>query len=100
MTRYNDLVGIAPFLCNRQEWCLRFKLWRSEKLPHGWSCGGIPGQARHAAAFGRQAKDGLMLLESDGLVAAPGERTDDGGGNVPPASSEICKVRFIKDDDE
>jgi hypothetical protein len=76
------------------------RLRGTEELPHGWGCGGIPGQPRHAEVFERQAKNTLMLIESKGLVATLRLRTDDDGGDVASASSEIRKVRFIKDDDE
>src|SRR5712664_2557707 len=44
-------------------------LGRGEKLPHGWCCGGVSGKLGYAQALERQAKNALMLIESDGLVA-------------------------------
>src|ERR1700730_1802441 len=76
------------------------RLLRTEKLPHGWSCGGTPGQLRPPETFERQAKNALMLIKSDGLVAMLGHRTNDDGSDVASASREIRKVRFVKDDDE
>ena len=37
-----------------------------------------------------------MLVKSDRLVTALGQRTDHNGGDVASAGGEIGKVRFIK----
>ena len=41
-----------------------------------------------------------MLVESDGLVAALGQRTDDDCSDVASAGGEIGKVRFIKNNNQ
>ena len=42
----------------------------------------------------------MMLIESDGLVATPGQRADDDGGYVAATGSEVEGVGFVKDDNE
>jgi len=71
-----------------------------EKLPHGWGRGGISRQLSYAEAFEHQAKNTLMLIESDGLVAPLGQRTDDHGRYVAAAGSEVKGIGFIEDNDE
>jgi len=44
----------------------------------------------------RQAKNALMLIESDGLVATLGQRADDDGGYVAATGSEVDGVGFVK----
>ena len=41
-----------------------------------------------------------MLIKSDRLVAALGQRTDNNGGDVASAGGEIGKVRFIKNNNQ
>src|ERR1700730_6285656 len=77
-----------------------YVLGRIAKLPHDWRCCGPPGQLRHPKAFERQAKNALMLIESDRLIATLAQRTDDDGSDVASARSEIHSVGFVKDDDE
>jgi len=70
-------------------------LGRGEKLPHGWCCGGVSGKLGYAQALERQAKNALMLIESDGLVAALRQRTDDDGSHVAAAGCEIQSVATV-----